>query len=606
MHPLSLLDVLWVPAGVAVVVAATAFGVWALDRLGLSFNRALDVAFGGALGMMTLALATFALSLASFIPTWLMVAMPAAMAAVGGRALRRRLRGARVPDRATAWTGVALAAMTLALLGAAANPPAHYDDLEYHYVLPKECFNAGGYVRLDSWNVLVAFPQNVEMLHLYGMALTNSATRGIVVGRTFNIAMALLLAAGVYGTMRAFVEPATASVAAGLAVVLPGTAVLMVGRCSTEIAQSLGGFLAGSAAVWIVARGAPPMRTALLGGLMAGFASGAKYPSVVFCAIPIAAILLVMGRGRAAVVFGAAALAAFAPWAIRNVVEHGNPIFPMAYDLFPSDYWSAQELALWKRFTALPAGWTAGMIVDEVRNDLTFNPLLLVLPIALPARWRRLVPVDRAAAWLLVGVTAAYLGVWWFATHRYIRFLVPVYPWLAALGALAMVGVAERLLRVLSGVWIGGVTLLVVLMGVTAAIGRAQLSDEQFVRNYQADMEPILLVNAHPGGGKVLLVGEARTFPLTRPYVAATVFNRHPFLSRLDAGATPAELRAWLELEGVTLVLVNWSEVRRLSEFAPEVFRSLRPGVFEAMGLRPLATTEGLRDPTVVYEVRPN
>ena len=627
MDSFSLRHLVWALPAATIVLCATAFGIRILSLLKLvdSMNRALAAAFAGALGLMVLSLLTFLFSLLHFMPLWLFVLIPAVMLTIGFAPMLRTFSNVTTPDGPTAAVGVVLAILVIASLGGVTTPPADYDDLEYHLVLPKEYAEHGGYVRLDDWNVYTTFPQNVEMLTLYGMVLTDSISDGVVMGRLFNLMMALLLALGVYGALKDLTSSRMAALAAGLAVVLPSTMVLIAYRCSTEICQSLCSWLAGAAAIWIVAGAVNPRREwamALLGGLMAGFASGAKYPSIIFCAVPVAVMLLVMGRFRAWMVFTAAALAAFSPWAIRGIIEQSNPVFPLAYGIFPSVYWTAEEAARFSGFHD-PPPWSiaesAKLWLADVKTKFSLNPLLLILPLAVLTSIGKMARGKRRVLVVLAGVVAVYLAVWIFATHRYIRFLFPLYPWLAALSALALHEGSKGLSRVgsiCSWISVAGMTLMIGLYGFGAYQLRMQKRDGEIVAQGAPDMMALTIVNeaSEDRKAKVLLLGEARTFPLTREYIAATIFNRNPLLERMEAGATPEAVIEWMRSQGVAYVLVNWSEVERLRKEFPEPLKVLTTDSFAELGLQRIYTSRdpnnpepvrNLKHPTEIYALPP-
>jgi hypothetical protein len=612
LDPLSLADLVWLVPVVLIVGAAVAFGLRILAILKLTFNRPLDAAFGGALGLMALSLATFGLSLARFMPRWAFAALPAAMALAGGGELVRRLRGMGRPH---GWTAAMLALLVVGSLGAATLPPTDPDDLFYHLVLPKEIHRAGGYVRLDEWNVCAAFPQNVEMFSLYGMGLTGSITRGVVVGRLLNVAVAVLLGAAIYGAAIRFVSPGIASLAVGMAVLLQGTIGLTALRCATEPCQSLCGWLAGAAAIWIVTGGGN-LRTALLGGVMAGLAAGAKYTSIPFCAVPVAAMLLLLRRWREAFVFAGGALLSFAPWAIRQLVENGNPVFPLMVSVFPSEHWTALESARLSYQSSPAKGpwsyvWRTG-IEDWVGKEFALNPLLPFL--ALGAARRH--PADRRAAVALVGgVTIAALAVWALATHRFWRFLVPLYPWLAFLAAVGLECWTASLRRVLllaGGVSVAALAIPIGLFGFAGFAVRLQFDDRRYLEErFLPDMVPIFAASADARPGRILLLGEGRTFWIMRPFIAVHPYHEHPFLQEVAAGRSPEELRRWLRERDVAFVGLNHGESRRLASEGtlPFVGRDvpiadpLPEGLPERLGLTPRWKTATLKEPTVVYEV---
>lgn len=589
------MDLLWALPAAGVVAGAIAFGLWCLDRLNLGFNVPLDFAFAGALGLMTLSLATFGLSLAHYMPRWIFFALPAAMLLFALRAQPREL------GRPRPALALILLVFLATALGSVTLPPADYDDLSYHLVTPKEYFRAGGYVRMDDWNVCTAFPQNVEMLTLHGMGMTGSVSRGVVVGRVYNVALMLFLALGVYGAALRVVTPGLASLAAGLTVLLESWRVLAGHKTATEPAQALCGWLAGAALLWIVT-GAGSARTAFLGGLMAGLAAGAKYPMVAFCAVPLFVLLLAFREWRGAAAFGAGALLAFAPWAIRGIVENGNPVYPLAASIFPSENWTPLQAARLARFSS-PGDFAYlwKTFWGAMTESFELNPLLLLLPFG---AWR----ASKRAGLLLGGAALAYVFVWLCFTHRYFRFLMPVHPYLAVLSVMALHG-ARRLSVVAVA---ASCTLLAVPMllgGFISVRGRALFTDAQFRDDPEGspDLKALEDVTFRPKPGRVMLLGEGRAFVVDRPFIAAHAFNRHPFLELVEAGAPPEALKRWMVDHNVAYVVVNWSEYRRIQRGytftyegreVPGFTEKLTPALLDSLRWRGIFVAQE----TVVYE----
>src|SRR5262249_5455927 len=94
------------------------------------------------------------------------------------------------------------------------------------------------------------------------------------------------------------------------------------------------------------------IRWAIASGLLAGFACGFKYTAIPTVALPMLVAWLIAGRARlpAALAFTIASAAAFAPWAIRNTINTGNPVFPLARSVFHErpGIWSDEAAGRWQ------------------------------------------------------------------------------------------------------------------------------------------------------------------------------------------------------------------------------------------------------------------
>src|SRR5690606_16894712 len=82
-------------------------------------------------------------------------------------------------------------------------------------------------------------------------------------------------------------------------------------------------------------------RHTLLCGLLAGSAIACKYPGLVSVTIPLGvAVVLIAARRngtmdmpaalRTAAAFSLGVAVTFGPWALKNLIETGNPVYPLA------------------------------------------------------------------------------------------------------------------------------------------------------------------------------------------------------------------------------------------------------------------------------------
>ena len=144
------------------------------------------------------------------------------------------------------------------------------------------------------------------------------------------------------------------------------------------------------------------------------------------------------------------------PWLAKNLYETGNPVYPLAYNLFGGRGWSPELNA---RFVPAHSPHTFGAaalgqnLLDVIADNDWSSPLLFGLaPLALLVwRKRRLV----LGLWLLVG----YLFfAWWGFTHRIDRFWVPIIPVVALLAGVGATWTSELAWR-----WIAGAVIALVL-----------------------------------------------------------------------------------------------------------------------------------------------
>jgi hypothetical protein len=281
--------------------------------------------------------------------------------------------------------------------------------------------------------------------------------------------------------------------------------------------------------------------------------------------------------------------ATFSPWLIRNLVQTGNPVFPLVNSVFGArpEGWGAEEDLRWQRGHSASASERefaaqAGLLWVRTLGDplQRIGPavvLLAVLGLTVKgaSRWD----------WALLGVLVLQVFVWALATHLFARFALPM---LLPLCALAVRGFAR--IGAARSRWIVGA---IVVVGVgwnltfAARLSWAEAPvaapSSLFTTGAWTGYEYLGVINRElPSESKLLLVGESRPYYMDRPLDYGVVFNKNPFAEMIAARNGPAEVVGWLRSRGYTHVLVNWSEVSRLSRtygFPPEI----QPALFDEL-----------------------
>jgi hypothetical protein len=275
---------------------------------------------------------------------------------------------------------------------------------------------------------------------------------------------------------------------------------------------------------------------------------------------------------------------AFGPWLIRNAVWTGNPVFPLAYQVFGGTGWSAERA---ERFTrahrstdfslatiarylgSIPTVDDWEQILGEIpaRSDWQSALVFAFAPLALLGGCRR----RAIGLWLLVG----YLFlVFWGFTHRLDRFWLPLEPFAGALAGAGLVWSGRRVWQAfaLTSCLVAVVYNLAYcttsLCGVNAYDVDLRL---QWQRNVAAD--PAMAVCNQSGlirpDQMVLHVGSAAVFYAEPSARYHTVFDDALFerLVRGPAGSVdlrPApEIRNALAELRADFVLIDWGEIAR-------------------------------------------
>lgn len=336
-------------------------------------------------------------------------------------------------------------------------------------------------------------------------------------------------------------------------------------------------------------------RALLVVGFLAGSAMASKYTGLLLAVLPTAAGwccwwwraggglsgLLAAGelrRGfvREAVLYVVGVLLAVGPWLVKNAVETGNPVFPMAWSVFGGAEWNEPLNVRWKQAHGAPEHSVVRIpqhfLDAAVRNKWT-SPLLFGLAVPVLLSCGRSVPLR--LVWLATGW--GFL-TWWGLTHRIDRFWVPMVPFLSVLSGagVQLSGAGWWRGLVLSSVVTG--TVFNLRFSTLALVGfHAGLMDLEGARELVIRSDLQVLNRQLPAGSRVLMVGEAEVFDARFEVLYNTVFDDSVFealTADVSAGAdvgpeagrlpaSAAEVRERLRLAGVTHVLVNWREVLR-------------------------------------------
>lgn len=299
-----------------------------------------------------------------------------------------------------------------------------------------------------------------------------------------------------------------------------------------------------------------------------------------------------------AVSFSLGVLLVMTPWLAKNVVDTGNPVYPLGYRVFGGRDWDEGRERQWTN-AHRPRPISAKALVDSIldvagRSDWMSPALIALTPLAFLRRG------SRRAAGVLGGYVAYLFATWWLLTHRLDRFWLPLLPALAVLAGLGADWTRSR-------AWMALLALVLTVSILTSAAhsttALVALNDWMGdLRKLRAEVprmanEPLARLDAAlPPGARPLLVGQAQAFHMNHPVVYNTVFDRDTF-EVIDRGRSPEEVRAELVRRGITHVYVDWSEVARYRSpgnygftdyVTPDRFdRLVRAGVLSPMAQGP-------------------
>ncbi len=487
---------------------------------------------------------------------------------------RQRQASAKPARAGLRWVSFALVTAPFLLVIALGSmlPTIDFDSIEYHLQGPREYFQKGR-IALLPHNVYTSMPFGIEMLHLLGMEVIGNDWQGALTGQLLIAAFAPATAAMVAMTARRLASPRAAWMAAVVYLTTPWVYRLGV------IPYVEGPLCYYHAAlVWTVARLWSPQgepipashrsRLWLLAGLFAGGAMACKYPGLISAVLPFGAIALIESfRKRSARIVLAYALGwsvVMGPWLAKNVVDTGNPVYPLAYRVFGGQYWNSKLDTKWNHEHG-PKPVRLDFFVDSLsdvvgRSDWQ-SPLYLALaPLALCR------PGTRRWAIALWAYGIYLFFSWWFLTHRVDRFWLPLLPTFAVLAGIGADWVRHNAWTVLLALLMSLSILTNFVYDSTALAGLNEwTADLNVLRKSVPAMlnAPLVRLDAElPPDAKVLLVGQAAVFHFQHPIVYNTVFNEET-IETLTRGRSPTEIRESLRRLGVTHVYVDWFEIER-------------------------------------------
>ncbi len=579
----------------ALLIAAAAVGLGDLSlrllRLtsGVALLERVAISFGLGTGLLGVAALVF--GRLGWLDTWV-VRVALGVVAGAGLVTSRLWRAPRAKvDSSWWWKALLFCPFIVAMVLASMLPSIDFDVLEYHLQGPKEYYQAGRITYLPH-NVYTNMPFNVEMLHLLAMEVMGDWWWGGLSGQLlvglFGPAAAILIG----GAARRLASPRAGWIAALVYLSTPWIYRL------AAISYVEGPLCFYHAAlIWVLVEGRGvlgvlSMRTWGLIGLLAGCAMGCKYTGFISAVIPFGILSVLFAWRRKSLLPVGCYLLGWAvvmsPWLGKNVLDTGNPVYPLASRIFPSPEWDADREVRWQAahgprplhigelkssladiwhrrelhedsFWVVRQFWNS--LVDVAGRSDWQSPLFVALA---PLAFAR--PASRRAAlalWLFV----AYLFLtWWFLTHRLDRFWLPMLPALAILAGLGADWIRTR----------GWLILLVIVMTLalftnlvyisTSLAGLNEWTSDLMVlrreipRSWNGAMSR--MDTELPPDARPLMVGQAAVFHLDHKVAYNTVFNPET-IEQLAKGRTAEEFRRALEDRNLTHVYVDWKEITR-------------------------------------------
>ncbi len=553
---------------------------WRVCRGGLT--RPTDWLIAAGLGCAVLVTAALGLSVLGLFRPWALALVLLVAALAGAAALwrhRGEIRRLQVNPKLLPFVVlIALVGAGTFLMTATASP--FYDQYHYHLGFPYQWLRLG---RLEIFprHAYSYFPAAMGTLFAYPLTVLGTWSAQAI--HWWSGALAVLATAALAGGLGG---PRAAMVAAAIVAATPS-----VMQVSTWAAADLGATAFGALAWLVVARnwqaGAPPAGSGvwLAVGALAGIAAAAKILALTTVVVPVLAVsLLAPPRRTGALVrrgalLGLGVVLTLGPWAARSFAASGDPFYP-----FGSSYLArltrsgeAVEGVVASKIVAGEAGARSpGLLATLATFQPTgdagaIGPLYLgLLPLAF---WSVLRDRRRGAVFVALGALLAVAG-WGVGPPRG-RYLLPALPLLAALAA---AGWRHALAAAPRGArrWLGA--LLLLALGWSALGGATPLEmrrlactlgaddQEELMRRYVTYWPAIRPVDTQlPASARLLLVGESRPYLLNRDLVVEDPFQKPLLVELAETAQQPGDIAAALAQQGVTHLLVNHQEARRIA-----------------------------------------
>ncbi|MBI1292060.1 hypothetical protein GC173_12590 [bacterium] len=531
-----------------------------------------------------------------FVPTllWLVAVTTALLAMKRGRTTRPALR--------FAGEALLLIPVYTVLILAACAPAVESDGLRYHLTAPMEWSRAGGFLNLP-------YSANSNLPSLLGLvALLSGPVAGIGVAyQALNVGSALIvsllsgsIAGCLYRSLRSTARPDEAGSesmvfwsTAMLTATVPVNAIIAAWPFADMLSTA---FLLGAIVVIIHRGRLPKIGRWIAAGLLLGAACATK-----LSVLPLAGIVGVWAAataGRrwwlATLTMVGTGLFVLAPWLVKSLVFHGNPVYPLGFGVFGGPEWSAANDEFYKA-KAAEKGMGRGVLdflLVPVRATFQYGrfeshtpgvTLIAFLPIlaggmlirGVRNRLRRLNP-----AWCIcIGLLVLGFPIW-FVTYQSVRFLIPEIALLCAIGSCIAIYTAEQHGGRLTVMLTRAALLAVALTGfawstyyrialtptLQAAVGR--IGVDAFVGNRFNAFGAIRWLEENTSPNEpVFYIGEHRGFYAFhyKPILSDWFDTPRVLVEIRETASNEALLERWRGL-GIRYVLLNMAELGQYEE----------------------------------------
>lgn len=456
-------------------------------------------------------------------------------------------------------------------------PPIHYDALEYHLAVPSELIKNNSFIDFP-FDVHTNFPLNIEMLYLLALLVS-----GWKLANFMNFAFLPLFLILIYSFGKRFFGRRTAIIGAAI---FGSTYAIMDLSTHPLVDLEFGFFTVSSFVLLILWLEKERDAFFYLSALLTGIALGIKYTALIFT-IPLNLLFIILflfirKRGWThkkrrfgkdilkIILYILIILAVASPWLIRNYIDTGNPVFPIAANMMGWKQWTPDQDQLLKKAAnrsvmdfrgVLTLPWKMSFSERDFGSSSFIGPVFLIfLPLIFLYRKERL-------DYILILYSLLYFLLWGLSLNM-MRFAVPLLAVLSILAGRAIYNYAfggrSNLVKVIV------ITFLVILISMnflyflvrqinfpySARVVLGAETERSFLSKYIEYYSTIEIFNSTAGdSSKILFVGDPRSFYTKRKAVWSSAYNENPIVTLVREKDTSHEISEALLSSGFSHIL---------------------------------------------------
>lgn len=454
-------------------------------------------------------------------------------------------------------------------------PAVGKDSLTYHLAVPKLFLKHHGIYFIPG-NIFSHYPLNSEMLYAVALAL-----RGDVLAKGIHFVTTLCILLGMWHFARQHISE-IAFVPFALLVFYTIPSVFVASHMAySDLTVSFYAFLTVYAFVnWFRRR---EDRWLILCGVLSGVAISTKYTALLLPFLGCLGILWACRHHRVSnqqvsrllLAYVTCTVVVGSPFYVKNWIMTGNPFYPFLYTIFDGRGWDPEQARLYDLFVRslgmgrglwdyllLPWNVSVNARMHSLQFDGILGPVfILTLPFAIGMR-------KVAIGFKISLVYCLFTFMFWASSAQQIRYLIPVFPFLAIMTAYVLSYYHRRRVAVFG-------VLAVLVAGSLGFNGYHVVRDflkirplgvitgfedkETFLKRMIPSYAMFQYINRElPEDSKLFLIYMKNLgYLCDRPYYSDSMFESYTIQKILAHSSTPEEVYVSLKERGFTHILYD-------------------------------------------------